>query len=351
MNLNGGNFHPGNFPDPKPPKRRKGKRCILKKKTLNHSLNRLLPLESPDSPYITEFLMHNFSIASMFQLASSNEYLLNFYQTTPILNPYVQTLKDSIQRKADWSFRNQVLRTAFKRLAQLWLYKKYKSRLLNTVDVATLEVPKKPIYVFDSKAKGSYVFEATTLKRSIDSDLSFTDWLFPDPQMPRNAWTNCSFTLAQLVAIQRGLYKYEFTSPFLELLKKARWKLLPYIETYRVPIKLEGLKNMIRNKTSDEFITLMTEFIEDEYEYHDIEFQTHLVILKWAVIHCIQDAYIIQWISLFEQYNKLCILNSSRVLDRGDILFDAVHNSTYCLLTKHKEIARLGRQRLYRAIK
>lgn len=344
-------FHPGKLPDPKPQKRRKGKRSLLKKNHKVHTLNRLLPLESPDSPYTTEFLMHGFSLINTFQMATDNEYLLNFYETTPILKPYLETLKNSVQRRAVWCFRNQMVRTVFKRLAQLWLYKKYKGRFLNTTDVATLEVPKKAIHVFDSKAKGSYIFEASTLKRSIDSDLSFTDWLFPDPLMPRNAWTNCPFTLAQLVAIQKGMYKHEITSPYLELFKKTRWRILPYLETYKVPIKLEGLKNMIRNRTSDEFITLMTEFIEDEHEYHDIEFQTHLVILKWAVTNCINDTYILQWIPLFEEYNRLCILNSSRVLDRGDILFDGVHNSTYYLLTKHKEIARLGRQRLYRAIK
>jgi hypothetical protein len=346
-------FHPGVFTQSSSARKQKKvrKRSILKSRPHQITLNRILPIESIEEPYRIQVLMHDFTLKHTFDMALHNQYILNLYKSVPILQPGLESLKDLLQKKSVWCFRNQFMRTVFKRLANMWLYKKYKSRFLNTTDVVTLETPKKPVYIFDAKAKGVYVYEALTLKRMIDSDLSYTDWLFPDPQMPRNAWTNCSFTVPQLMTIQRGFYKYELTSSYLELFKKARWKLLPYLETYKVPIKLEGLKNMIRNKTSEEFITLLTEFIEDEHEYHDIEYATHLVILKWAVVHCQTDAYMLEWTNLFEDYNRICIFNGGRILGRADPLFDRLHDSTYVLLRKNKDIARLGRQRLYRAIK
>jgi hypothetical protein len=140
-------------------------------------------------------------------------------------------------------------------------------------------------------------------------------------------------------------------SVFLESYKQAKWDRLQYLETYKIPIKLAGLQNMLRNKTSEEYIVLLSEFIEDEFEYHDIEYASTLTILKWSVVYCSSDPYIQQWTDTFEDYNRICIINSSRVLDRADALFDTIHVDSYTLLRKNKEIARLGRQRLCAAIR
>jgi hypothetical protein len=348
-----GSFHPGLFPISSSTRKRKPKpkQCHVKSKARLPSLNILFPIDSIEAPYRMEFLMQKFSVSNTFRNNAGNQQLLMLYQNTPMLQPYIQSLKDSFQRRGLWMFRNQSLRTAFKRLAQLWLYKRYRGRYLNTVDVATLEEPKKAISVYDSKAKGMYTFEATTLKRCIDSDLSFTSWLFPEPHIPRNTWTNCAFTIPQLLTIQRGLYRYEMTSVFLEIFKKSRWNLALYLEMYTIPIKLEGLRNMIQNTTSDEYITLISEFIEDEHDYHDIEYVSHLTILKWAVSHCTKDAYMLEWVRVFEEYTRICIYNSGRGLDRADTLFDSIHDDTQVLFQRTREIARLGRQRLYETIR
>jgi hypothetical protein len=349
--MDAGRFHPGCISRTKLKPKLKPKRCLVKTKRPLLKLNRLLPLESIEESYQTGFLMQHFSILNTFKAGSDNLALVAFYESSPVLQPSVLNLKRTLQRRSVWFFRNQGLRTAFKRLAQIWLYKKYRGRHLNSVDVATLEEPKKPIYVYDAKAKGVYGFEATTLRRSIDSDLSFTDWLFPDPQAPRNAWTNCPFTIPQLLSIQTALYKYEMCSIFLQAYKGARWNLVQYVEIYKVPIKLAGLQNMLRNKTSDEYIVLLTEFIEDEFEYHDIDYASTLTILKWAIVHCNSDPYMLEWTDCFEEYTRICIFNSSRVLDRADALFDRTHVISYALLRRHKEIARLGRQRLCAAVR
>ena len=346
--MNTEKFHPGHFftPTLSLKTKVKVKRCHVNIKKPVFKLNRLYPLHLVEESYQVGFLMNHFSISNTYIRNIENAALLKLYETTPLLQPYIRKLKETFQRRGVWCFRNQLLRTAFKQIAQRWLYKKYKNRLLNTVDVATLEEPKNAIHVYDAKAKGMYIFEATTLKRSIDSDLTFTDWLFPEPQMPKNAWTNCPFTIAQLIRIQSEFYKYELASPYLEGLKRSNWCLVSYLEIYKIPIKLEGLKTMLRNKTSEEYIVMMCEFIEDEHEYHEIDYISHLIILKWAVSHCASDPYMLTWSKLFEDYNRICILNMSRVLDRGDLLFDRVHDDTHTVLHANREIARLGRERL-----
>jgi hypothetical protein len=306
----------------------------------------LLPIESIEEPYRIQYLMHSYSIRPIFQRIDTNAALVTFYEKNELLQPYLPIVKQTNARIEYWSFRNQFLRTTFKYLAQRWLYRRYRGRYLNTIDFVTLDEPKRVVEVYDSRAKGSYVFEAASIRRSIQDYLSFTDWLFPDPQHPKNPWTNCPFTIAQLQTIICGLYSHQLTSTFLECFKQCKWNLTEYTIRYKVPIKMEGLKHMIRDTRSEEYLELMGEFIEDEFEYHEIDFTSHLIILKWAAKQCPDDPYMAKWIAQFEQYHRVCILNGSRVLDRADDVFDRVHDATYALFLKNAEVARLGRMRL-----
>jgi hypothetical protein len=343
-------FHPGylplaNAPLTSPSKKKK-KPSLRKSNPTVYKRNAVIPVHHIDPKYQIEYAMQSFSIKKMYKNTTDRLQLLLFYSGKPILQPYIETVKEATIRLQMWDKQNQRLKTIFSRFLQLWLYKRYKTRFINSVDVVTLDIPKKPIYIYDAKAKGVYQYEASTLKRSIDADLSFTEWLFPAPKVPRNAWTNCSFTIMQLLSIMKQMYAYEMTSTFLEAFKKVKWDLKVYIETYRVPIKLEGLQSMMRNTTSEEYTTLLTEFIEDEYEHHEIEFISQLTILKWAVFHRHSDMYMQRWSKIFQEYTHMCILNGSRILSRIDPLFDTLHNETYTLLRENKEIARLGRERL-----
>lgn len=340
-------FHPGcpGYAVPATSGKRKAKRTIRTTKPTKKP-QALLPIESIPEEYRIQYVMHTYSIPDTLCRTLESTVLIKLYEDTEILRPYLSSVKQAHHRMQGWSFRNQFLRTVFKRLAQLWLYKRYRGRYLNTIDVATLEEPKKAIEVYNAKAKGTYVFEAASIRRSIQDDLSFTDWLFPDPQLPKNPWTNCPFTTAQLIRIMHELYRYQMSSHFLESFRACKWDLLEYSVRYKVPIKIDGLKNMIRNKTSEEYTELICEFIEDEFEYHDIEFASHLIILKWAAVHTPTDPYMAHWATQFESYHRICILNGSRVLDRADDIFDTMHNITYVLLRKNSQIARLGRMRL-----
>lgn len=334
-------FHPGYTPTKKP------------KRKHHIGTNRiqalppfLFPIEGIAEKNRLQYAMQSYSIVSSHKRAELNAELVQLYEANELLKPNLPRIKQAMYQIGYWTFRNQFLRTAFKRLVQLWLFKRYKGRCLNTIDFATLEEPKRAIELYDSKAKGMYVFEAASLRRSIQDDLSFTDWLFPDPQPPKNPWTNCAFTIPQLLTILHGLYAHQMTSVFLEGFKHCDWNLREYATHYKIPIKLEGLKSLIGNKTSEEYTELMCEFIEDEFEYHEIDFTSHLIILKWAVKQRPEDTYMKRWTAQFEYYNRLCILNGSRVLDRADDIFDGLHNATYALFLKNSEIARLGRERL-----
>jgi hypothetical protein len=69
------------------------------------------------------------------------------------------------------------------------------------MDPVTLEPIRKPVYLFDHRAKRTFVFEATTLHRSIRSALTFQLYMVSDPKAPKNLFTNTPFSYGQLTSL------------------------------------------------------------------------------------------------------------------------------------------------------
>jgi hypothetical protein len=240
----------------------------------------------------------------------------------------------------------QFIRTTLKRFIQLWMYKKYKNRKLNTEDPATLCIPEKPVYVYDTKIKGVYTFEAVSLRKSIENNLTFTDWMFPEPIRPRNPFTNISFTNSQFYEIVRQLRTLNMTSWWLEAYMSLQMNINVFTTYHKIPLKLNNLNTIIRNKKSEEYIENLTDFIEKYFNIHEIQFLSHLIILKWAVIYLADDEYMQKWSDLLYEFIKIGILNNIPEFDVDNPAYDGIYSKTLTLLNKNNEIARIGKLRL-----
>lgn len=100
-----------------------------------------------------------------------------------------------------------------KKLVYNWRVQKCIRNIKNTVDTVTLEPPREPVYVIDYKQRTSYVYEASSLKRTIEHRLLLSDYMFPEPQEPVNTLSNTEFTYGQLVSIHqqcRGYGEYSW---------------------------------------------------------------------------------------------------------------------------------------------
>lgn len=235
--------------------------------------------------------------------------------------------------------------TAFRCLAALWLYKKYKNRYLNTEDPATLCEPIKPIQFFDGRLRGTYTFEATTLKKHIEGSLSYAEWLVPYPKPPMNPLTNIPFTKAQLSKILDDMRSYRIGSWMFEAYRRLEFILPIFREIFMVPVKIRALEDMVRNPTNETTIELVTEFVEDEFESGEIPFTTHLDIIKWAIEKMSEHPYIKEWLNLYHSYTSSVILYGTNIDKINDIELD-VHNSAMELFERHETILEIGRLRL-----
>ncbi len=97
------------------------------------------------------------------------------------------------------------LRNAFRKVLQRWRVHQMEKRYTPTEDPITLEMPDKPVYVYDWRNKKKFVFDAKSLATYLDSKMMYHENGFPSPIYPRNPWTNSDFSYSQLVSIYQQL--------------------------------------------------------------------------------------------------------------------------------------------------
>lgn len=220
---------------------------------------------------------------------------LGFKLPTPFL--------DHLQTTFEWGLTWQRRKFAFQRFLLRWKWKRYQ-RILNDVDPCTLAPPVKPVTVMDMKARGTYVFEMSSLAAFFQQQLSYDDWLFPTPQEPKNPLTNEPFTFGQLVAITRQLRTYQKTS----------WQLEAYIQMgkqmfktqFHKPLRVCAVHTMHRNRTAEMTQDLFEEFLEDMFhDYAPKKQQFHVNTIVWLFARQIEDLYIEHWYKLFKRWQLL----------------------------------------------
>jgi hypothetical protein len=334
-------FHPGKLQRRNPSKKIRKPSLVQGSKNNLAKVGSLIPFQklNPSVRGMLQFAKHDFSSREHI-LSAMREGIARLGKYT-LYKPYALLIKEQIHICRPWIRCEQRVRTRFRNLIRIWILKRYKNRRLNTEDPVTLAVPEKPVNVFDVRLRGSYVFDLETIKKVLEEDLVYSEWMFPKTRQPKNPFTNLPFTCAQLIELIKSINNYGTSSWILEGYKTSHYNTDKFLRNYSIPIQLHGLNSIIRNKTSDEFQEFLTEFIEDSYDYHQIQFTSHLNILKWAVIHAANDPYMKRWISLFKKYHEHSILYGKYDQSKYDYL-----DATQELLEDSANLARLGRERL-----
>lgn len=256
-----------------------------------------------------------------------------------------EILERDYNTQIEWLQREQVCRTVFRRFVQLWLQKKQSKRILNTEDPATLSEPVKKVVIYDLKSRGIFQQEASTLKKTIEKDLSQAEWMFPETREPKNPFTNLPFTHAQMCIILEQLRSHQQTSWILESQRAKLFDVKSFREAYMVPLKLRALSDLLRNSTSEEAITLFHEFIEEQYDYHQLDNITALANLVWAVKKGIENPQIQQWRDMFAKFQNYQILQGRKFILENEGLRQEVQDSTQDLFQEKQELSELARLR------
>ena len=183
----------------------------------------------------------------------------------------------------------------------------YKSlqNVKNTFDPVTLDVPLKPVYVLDYAKCLCYVYEASTLRKTIENRLLFSDYMFPEPKPPVNLLSNEPFTRGQLFSIIDACRAYGEFSWVLDRFKKAcDCRLDLFQMRFKQDLKVEAIHFYFKNQKDYVKDTVLDYFESHINNLHvdDRVVDTFINAYDTSIQKKRLHPYIQQWIHLTKQY-------------------------------------------------
>ena len=177
---------------------------------LNKRMNKLLTYDTYRYP-LTE--SRKIAIEQFNKLAQKDVFAL---ATEKVYEDYLKELR---------------VRNSFKCFLYVWRVKRAVRKFKDATDDPITFMPiEKPVYVYDMKLGRRFVFEATTLAKSIRKNLYAQQYTLPQPKCPINVYTNKPFTAYQLMSIQRQMKQYPVSADDLTFYSRndfniEKWKM------------------------------------------------------------------------------------------------------------------------------
>jgi hypothetical protein len=222
-----------------------------------------------------------FDIKTKYTFRFHNDKSMAFLKLPDVSNFMQQSYK---KEEYEWNKIRRLFLRLFKikrmmqKICRLWLYRKSMKNIVNTEDVVTMEVPKKPVYVINIQRRCSYVYEASTLRKAINNRLLSCDYMFITPLYPLNILSNEEFTYMQSVSIYNQLKVYGGCSWALERFKVYGFNLKMFETKCSQQLKLAAIDNHFYSdnellfETVYDYFTLMADFINVD-EFYIAEFK------------------------------------------------------------------------------
>ena len=194
--------------------------------------------------------------------------------------------------------------THIKRLMRAHCIAKSLCNVKNVNDPVTLDPPQKPIHVIDYANRLSYVYDASTLKRTIENRILFSDYMFPDPKPPINMLSNEPFTRGQLFSIIDACTAYGEFSWILDRFLHCDCVLNVFEVRYKQNLKLEAISSYFKNQklyAKDTIIDFFGAYLE-AYHMDDTILESFADLYEKCLEGKRMHPYIQQWISITKRY-------------------------------------------------
>ena len=209
-------------------------------------------------------------------------------------------------------------------------------KTVNTEDIATLEPPKKPVYIVDWQMRTAHVFEAATIMRDITERLMHHDGMFDISSEPRNPYTNNPLTQSQAISLWNQISLSGVpTSTAFSAFRQARWNLSKFNKEYSHMLRLHALRKTMGDPKHIDYIDRMTDFIQyaHDSEYEACDINTY----KYALIYYSNHRLLKKWAILCRQFYESSILYSNNAEKLSDVN-DIILNSAVLLFNRVREL-------------
>ena len=175
----------------------------------------------------------------------------------------------------------------------------------NTCDPVTLDIPVKPVYVLDYAKSLCYVYEASTLRKTIENRILFSDYMFPEPKPPVNLLSNEPFTRGQLFSIIDACKSQGEFSWILDRFKKVcECDLRRFEKRFKQDIKIEAIHTYFKSQKEYAKDTVIDYFesYADSLGLDDTAIEIFTNLYTKYLVKNKGHSYVNQWICLTKQY-------------------------------------------------
>lgn len=244
-----------------------------------------------------------------------------------------QTISFYAKQENEWNkvraiyYRLFKLREVLVPLIFRWQIKLCLKNCKNTEDPVTMEIPKKPVSIIDFKKRMSFLYEASSLRKTIENRLLLSDYMFPEPSPPVNLLTNEPFTYGQLISVVNQCKKHGELSWIMESFKELNANVELFSFHNKQKLKIEAIKTFFKKhpiylrETVIDYFTL-------ESDYSDLpDAQISRFIRAYDTNS--NMPIIQQWIGITRDYYIAKELNEPVLLNRIAEKTDTILNTIY----------------------
>jgi hypothetical protein len=243
----------------------------------------------------------------------------------------IQSFKDKDAN--DWAKVKMIYRKVFKlkHLLRTLIHRRIirlsMRNCINIFDAATMDIPKKPVYIINFAQKCSYIYEASTLLRTIQSKLLISDYMFPDPKEPVNLFTNQPFTMGQYISIFSQCKGQGEFSWLFDRFKASGFNIGVFSNRFKQQLKLEAVDYYFKNQPYAAESTVIDYFLINA-EYASLP--THIIgRFKNSFNYKNPSNYVRSWINISKNYYKAFELKDTVALHNIGLECDILIQKAY----------------------
>jgi hypothetical protein len=214
-----------------------------------------------------------------------------------------------IKRSTEWNEVREIITKLQKiygilnRFIHQWRSKRILKKVKNIEDVVTLEVPKYPVYILDYKRGCSFVYEALTLMKLIESRLLTSEYMFSNPLKSVNPLTNEPLSISQLYSVTHQLFSYGRYSWIIDRYRRFGFNLHLLEQEFSEALKLNAIRNYFTKEKDASWETVIEVFMlmADSYEYMKNDYITKNYI-KGMIQYSRDDPHTVKWYRYAMEY-------------------------------------------------
>jgi hypothetical protein len=234
------------------------------------------------------------------------------------------------------------IRYQFKRLIQRWSQRYLYKKVLNDTDPFTLMPITKPLILVDINLRGHWKFDAPTFLEYVESKICYHEELILEPQMPNHPFTNIPLTFPILRDLIQQAKKYQVTSWICDAFVEYNGDLRLFTNDFSYPLRKRCLENVVTSPHDSNFSYLFHDFLEDQFEYNNVENNELFNIIQRAVRFIPTNTYCKKWTSLFKEYYLHFIAGNT--MHHSDLTVRSIYMRSCAYLTETVSINNLHTQ-------